>query len=602
MTVNRYYKPIEMGYFDTFVPIDFDMLYKLGSAQKAAVDEARKELNANVEKWNEFVSPLARDMEAWNEATLGNGELSGLIREASLDPQRMNDAGFRAQLNSALYNISSNPLLPKLKASAIQAQNYQQLVNKLAAEGKSPQGWEPDYLNTYSTKQTGRVFDKTPLPYNSINDIVHGYVDNLKESYIKHEGGYNIYGVSPERAVAQVDAMTSEFLNRPDIQRTIELRMEQGLDLDTAVTSVMQDAYTAAREKSWFTKEADPFTLKLYGNSGSGNSNSATSLTGTLTQAIESTSIKFLYAQDGLINKKHESLKARMEGENADDAALAKKELDDYKSNLTTKEIIKEIAESVTNNRTLTQAGDDQRLMFDQSQEVVRVLGDVLSADAGIIYASDISGISPEAVSTDFGKEKVINSTTTGGLLLQGTVIANLRGVNTDSQDYVTINNALRTGSFGTVVYGGSEWVMSIPNGEGYSNTNLQGITIKVDADKANSLGITDQMIRNVGGTILHTSKGQYSADTNNQTQTKNIDVSPKGSQRTDRISQTESQSKTSQTSGNIKYYLLPVARRSSGSADGQKAEAINMAWYRRNLTPAKAGDRLYDVQEEAYQ
>ena len=229
------------------------------------------------------------------------------------------------------------------------------------------------------------------------------------------------------------------------------------------------------------------------------------------------------------------------------------------------------------------------------------MLGSGLSADAGMIYASDIPGISADVVSTDFGKEKVINSPTTGGLLLQGTVIAGLRGVNTDSQDYVKINNALRTGSFGTVVYGGSEWVMSIPK-DGYHNANYHGITIKVDAGTANELGITDQMIKNVGGTVVYTAKDQHGSSTNNRSQTKNIDVSPKGSQRTDRISQTESESSTSQTSGDIKYYLLPVARRSSGSADGSNAEAINMAWYKRNLTPAKAGDKLPEVQQEAYQ
>lgn len=600
MTVNRYYKPIEMGYFDTFVPIDFDMLYKLGSAQKAAVDEARKELNANVEKWNEFVSPLARDMEAWNEATLGNKELSGLIREASLDPQRMNDAGFRAQLNSALYNISSNPLLPKLKASAIQAQNYQTAYNKLALEGKSPAGWEPDYFNTYSTKASG-VFNKAPLPYTSINDIVRDYVNDLNESFIGYEGGYNITGVSPERTVAQLDAMKSDFLSRPEVQRMVQLRTNAGMSTKDAIDSVLTEAYTSAQEQAWFKKEADPFALQFQKSNLDGSGNRPQGNTGTLTQAVESTSINFSYTQDALINEKYEQLKERIEGENKDDAALAKKEYEDYKSKLTTKKIIEELAESVTGGRTLKPEGDDSRLIFDQSQEVVRMLGSGLSADAGMIYASDIPGISADVVSTDFGKEKVINSPTTGGLLLQGTVIAGLRGVNTDSQDYVKINNALRTGSFGTVVYGGSEWVMSIPK-DGYHNANYHGITIKVDAGRANELGITDQMIQNVGGTVVYTAKDQHSSSTNNRSQTKNIDVSPKGSQRTDRKSQTESESSTSQTSGDIKYYLLPVARRSSGSADGSNAEAINMAWYKRNLTPAKAGDKLSEVQQEAYQ
>lgn len=68
-------------------------------------------------------------------------------------------------------------------------------------EGKMPPGWEPNYFDTYSTADSG-VFNATPLAWQSRNDIVHEYVDNLKPGYIDTKNGYDIYGVSEERTLA----------------------------------------------------------------------------------------------------------------------------------------------------------------------------------------------------------------------------------------------------------------------------------------------------------------------------------------------------------------------------------------------------------------
>ena len=51
MAVNRYSQPAQADFINTYVPINFGELYRIGTTQKAAVDQAAANLQNNIQKW-----------------------------------------------------------------------------------------------------------------------------------------------------------------------------------------------------------------------------------------------------------------------------------------------------------------------------------------------------------------------------------------------------------------------------------------------------------------------------------------------------------------------------------------------------------------------
>jgi len=59
--VNRYDEPASYGYISQYVPIPFEKLYALGKYYADQRKQAEKELETNIKKFGEFVSPSSVD-------------------------------------------------------------------------------------------------------------------------------------------------------------------------------------------------------------------------------------------------------------------------------------------------------------------------------------------------------------------------------------------------------------------------------------------------------------------------------------------------------------------------------------------------------------
>ena len=66
---NRYDRAAEAPILNTYVPINFDQLYRVGAAQREAVDKAAQDLSTNVQKFGEFYSPSAIDTQRFYDAS-----------------------------------------------------------------------------------------------------------------------------------------------------------------------------------------------------------------------------------------------------------------------------------------------------------------------------------------------------------------------------------------------------------------------------------------------------------------------------------------------------------------------------------------------------
>lgn len=259
MAVNRYDQAAPVQYVSQYVPIPFQELVTLGKYYADERKAAEKELSNYIKNIGDFHSLISKDNESYRNIAL-NDQLKARLNEAISNPSVMKSAAWRSGLFGDINNVDYASL-SKLKASAEAAKVYDAAVKKLALEGKMPPGWEPDYFNTYSTVDSGQVFNATPLPYTTINDMVHKYVNDLKPEYINTRGGYDYYGVSDTRAEEQVNMRRSELLARQDVQRMINQYQSLGLSREDATELFFEQAKNEAREKAWENRTPNQFAL-----------------------------------------------------------------------------------------------------------------------------------------------------------------------------------------------------------------------------------------------------------------------------------------------------------------------------------------------------
>ena len=253
MAVNRFYKPVDYEYS----PIPFQELVTLGKYYADERRQAEKDLASYIKQANEFTSLISKDVDTYNK-TAFNDQIKQYINQAASNPSVMKDMSWRSGLQAAVNTVDYG-MLNKLKSSAESAKTYNAALQKLAMEGKMPPGWEPNYFDTYSTADSG-VFNATPLAYETMGETIKPYMDNLKDSYLYTEGGYDYYGVLPETIATQIDAFKSDILSNPIVQRKIQRYVDSGASRETAISNVLTEANIAGLEFARRNRTANPYS------------------------------------------------------------------------------------------------------------------------------------------------------------------------------------------------------------------------------------------------------------------------------------------------------------------------------------------------------
>lgn len=274
MAVNRYDQAAPVQYVSQYVPIPFQELVTLGKYYADERKAAEKELIDYAKSVGEFQSLLTKDVDSYHRIALNNN-IQRVMNEAIANPNVMKSAAWRSSMASALNSVNYADL-SKLKKSAEQADLYDKLYKQLAAQGKMPPGWEKDWYSTYDTLTENKIFDKTPLAYQSVDDLAWEYVKDLPDTWLGNSGGYNWFGVNEETALKQIGDNSHELFSHPVIQRHIEMLKASGMNEDEAVTNVINRAKLTALRKAHKKPELDQYAYlntkaRLSAESGSGN-------------------------------------------------------------------------------------------------------------------------------------------------------------------------------------------------------------------------------------------------------------------------------------------------------------------------------------------
>ena len=250
---NYYDQPAQASFMNTYVPIPFDELYRLGASAKADVEKATQDLSSNLEKWSQFKSPSARDTQRFYDLTVG--KLKGTIEDLASNPDLLKSAEGRYRLQSQLNNLDYNTL-SQIKQSSENLTTRQRAVAEMQAQGKYNQNWDDININNWDTAQQGIMGNLAPLEYQSVRQLSDPYYSKLKPGRLgtkrdKTTGLYYDYtGNTIQELETVADTSYNDIANTPQGKMYINQNLRtMGIDPNTATQEQLKVANDMFRKQ-----------------------------------------------------------------------------------------------------------------------------------------------------------------------------------------------------------------------------------------------------------------------------------------------------------------------------------------------------------------
>lgn len=261
MAANMYDQAAQAQFINTYVPINFGELYRIGAAQKAAVDQAAQQFGTQLQKFGEFQSPSQIDTQRYYDLTIGRQDFQNAINQMVSNPDALKDAAFRSQLQSMINSVDYGTL-SNLRSSRDAMLKRQEVNQKLMLENRFNPLWHDVDFANYDTVNSKIFDDIAPLPYMSVRELVEPYVNNLKGEFLGAKNGLLWNGVTDEMTDAQLQKNLSSIQNTPQYQKYLETYQKMGLNPEQAQQQLLNEIYTAGREYTWNKANRDPMAIE----------------------------------------------------------------------------------------------------------------------------------------------------------------------------------------------------------------------------------------------------------------------------------------------------------------------------------------------------
>lgn len=585
MAVNRFSTPVDSQYISQYVPIPFQELYAIGKEYNTQRQQAEKQLSDYVQKWSEFESPSAVDTQRWYDITMKPA--IKVAEQYARNPELLKTPEGR----SSIYNlINSLPYeeLSALKSSRNNMLKRQEMNMKLAAEGKYNPLWHDVDFTNYDTLSSSGIFnDLSPLAYKSEVDLVKPYVDNLKDSYLYSQGGYDYFGVSSDDTDAQVHDNISAIYNTPEAQMHIKALMKQGLSEKDAKDRFERSIYLAGREFARVNREANAFSL-LRERENAKNPQTQPKDLLYFTNEIEITGLKnFLASKENQLTNTKEYIDI-VNNLRSSDPKVKEQALQQAKD-LYTKSDPRKLFRSIFDEYGTVDATGKTKLNPTQLKNGVndilnRYSINVNGGKSQELLQTTIPNLSAEAVDTPLGKRKIISGAENMNLMSR--VIAGVAGFEPTQSRRSKVLQSIKSGALNNMILLSSNRIVSIPG--------LNTLEVKVaisDAD-AKRLGLTDNDLKDADATeIIVPGKNSKSQTV---TKTGSYDQDEDESS----FDKTSSSTNVSSTSDS-KYWQLTLSNEIPMSGLG--ARQLNQEALKNDIRSVEYTEEFPSVQSDAY-
>lgn len=211
-------------------------------------EKAEKRLDDFYEKYDNFITPIQRDQDWYNENVIGKFR-KGIDELYARGEDPLRTATGRAKLAALARSIDVGAV-NKLRTSADNAREFLKERSRLEAAGLyNPllAKYDGPDINSYSTLESGAWDKMSPTPYRNMADFTKSFFDNIapfERAATKNGISYSISEISPQDLYNIAEAHYNDLVSTPQGQLMYKMYKDQ-LGSDEAAKKAFNDAVVA---------------------------------------------------------------------------------------------------------------------------------------------------------------------------------------------------------------------------------------------------------------------------------------------------------------------------------------------------------------------
>jgi len=219
MGVNLYDSPAQAQFINTYVPIQFEGLYKMADKAQSDMDKGT-ELVDNLSAMSSLGSLSKVDNANW---TADYGDvISNFINEKVKSNYDLTNPEVLSGLASIKRKIQNDPNAKNMLESK---ENLKQAAAKVDPKWGSTY---TDIFNSYDTKNTGQIYSGNTMEYRGWEGAGDAYTKEIKARKLRKEGGYFVMGVDPTDVKHVVNDKANEISSDPELNLLVDKDMKDG--------------------------------------------------------------------------------------------------------------------------------------------------------------------------------------------------------------------------------------------------------------------------------------------------------------------------------------------------------------------------------------
>lgn len=604
MPVNRYDEASIAPYVEQYTPIPFDTLYKLGQVYNTQRDATETAFQTALQQYREFNSPSAVDTQRWYDLTVRPA--SQLANEVAANPDILRTPEGRRRIQNFI-NTRPYAELSQLEQSKQNMLQRQKNIQELIKDGTYYEPWHNISMTNYDTLRQGLFNDINVTPYSSTAELVKPYIDGIKDSYIRTQGGFDYYGVTPEQIQTVVGANMNALLSSPQGREYMRQYVRAGYSPEDAQALLANNLTLAASRYAHENRKTNPFATMQYqdqlirrrwadpNNPANRDQNPNDPRNPQyLTNQIQRTGDRaFLNGRIDVLAR-NSNYKTIVEHLNSEDPVLQQQGRTELQALYDAYQSPQQLFRYVFDQHGTTNPKNGQLTV--STEQLTSATNDILtnfstpiSGTYGDLLLNTIPGVSSDKQNTPLGKYRVLTSA--ANLDLATRSIAAIAGLEPVSQGRMKLLNELKGGGLNNLIVLGNERVITIPTKDRLGNDtslNMQTVRVAISADEAKARGLTDDDMKGAGA-VLYTKPGKTTTSTTLSGNYDNDDAEASFNKAT---------TSTSTTSGN-NYWVVNLT--SEIPMDAVGAEYLNQSALQQNVNPTTYSALYQDVQDQAF-
>jgi len=277
MAVNLYDSPAQARFINTYVPMQFEDLYRVSDRAQKDLEKSEAYLDEAL-KYSDLNTLSDADKNTWN--TRVYGPMKQLVDEIFTNGDALKDKGNQAKLAAGVRRIKMDPTATLLVNKDERFREFSK---------KSDPRWgdiEKNIPRNWNSLENG-TFDKANTQYLNYGEASNPFVDKLEKTYLgkTKDGRYNINGISESSISNAIDGGLSQIVSNKSIQMRVlqdkisgripteyiqkdksgkYLTDENGQPLYNEVKYARDMEYNAQKDRAHLDYDADPYKMKDY--------------------------------------------------------------------------------------------------------------------------------------------------------------------------------------------------------------------------------------------------------------------------------------------------------------------------------------------------